>query len=335
MTDPGELRSSIAPKANDLAEEGRWEDLHDLLSGVERGDLLSSPQLSYRLGEALYHTGRIEELAEFAAEFEERARERAHPRGLMQALTLTGNAAFQLGEIETAESRWEDLLELAEAEGDEEMMAKAANNIGALTNLRGDHQRALTYYNLALPLYEKLGEVKGMAQTYPNLGITYRDLSQYEEALGAYDRASTLASRVGYEPSVILSIVGQAEIKALQDDVSVALELAERGLSRARALDNPILVSEALRVRALAKARGPDAAPDGALDDLEDAASLAEDARNSLLRAEIERDTAKVLARRGREEDARRHLESAARIFDELGASADAEDARTRLEELT
>jgi tetratricopeptide (TPR) repeat protein len=335
MTDPGELRGSIAPKANDLADEGRWQDLYALLSGVERRDLLSSPRLSYRLGEALYHTGRIEELAELAAAFEERARERADARGLMQALTLAGNAAFQLGEIETAESRWEDLLALAEAEGDEEMMAKAANNIGALTNLRGDHERALTYYNLALPLYEKLKEVEGMAQTYPNLGITYRDLSQYEEALGAYDRAVTLASRVGYEPSVILATVGQAEIKALQDDAPVALELAERGLSRARSLANPILESEALRVRALAKARGPDADPDGALDDLEDAVSLAEDARNSLLQAEIERDTAEVLVRRGRQDDSREHLESAARIFEELGASADAEDVRTRLDELT
>lgn len=335
MTDPGELRGSIAPKANGLAEEGRWQDLHDLLSGVERRELLASPRLSYRLGEALYHTGRIEELARHAAEFEERARERADPRGLMQALTLAGNAAFQLGEIETAESRWEGLLELAEAEGDEEMMAKAANNIGALTNLRGDHQRALTYYNLALPLYEKLGEVKGMAQTYPNLGITYRDLSRYEEALGAYERAITLASRVGYEPSVILSTVGQAEIRALQDDAPVALELAERGLSRARALENPILESEALRVRGLARARGPDADPDRALEDLEAAVSLAEDARNSLLRAEIERDTADVLVRLGRREDAREHLESAARIFDELGAEADAEDVRARLDELT
>lgn len=335
MTDPGELRSSIGPQANDLAEEGRWQDLYVLLSEVERRALLTSPQLSYRLGEALYHTGRIEELAELAADFEEQAREQADPRGLMQALTLAGNAAFQLGEVETAESRWENLLELAEAEGDEEMMAKAANNIGALTNLRGDHARALTYYNLALPLYEKLKEVKGMAQTYPNLGITYRDLSQYEEALGAYDRAVTLASRVGYEPSVILSTVGQAEIKALQDDAPVALELAERGLSRARSLENPILESEALRVRALAKTRGADADPDGALEDLEEAVSLAEEARNSLLQAEIRRDTAKVLVRQGRREDARDHLESAARIFDELGASADAEEVTARLEALT
>ncbi len=335
MTDPGELRGSIAPKANGLAREGRWPDLYDLLSGVDRGSLLSSQKLAYRFGEALYHTGRIEELSGFAARFEERARERADPEGLMQALTLAGNAAFQLGEIEAAESHWQDLLEIAEAEGDEEMMAKAANNVGALTNLRGEHERALTYYNLALALYEKLQAVKGLAQTYPNLGITHRDLSQLDEALEAYDQAMTLASRAGYDPSVVLATVGQAEVRVLQDDVPLALELANRGLTRARALENPILESEALRVRGLATARGSDPDHDRALDDLENAATLAREAHNSLLRAEIERDTGDVLVRRRRPEEAREHLETAARIFDDLGAVADVEDVRGRLDELS
>lgn len=336
----------LQSRAGKLATDGRWSELYELLRERPAEATASDPALAYRFGEALYHTGRMEELAAYATVCESVTRRGADPVGTMRALNLAGIAAFELGETAKAREKFDALMELAEAERDEEMLARAANNLGAISNLRGRRHEALAYYHLAIPLYQKMGQPKGLAQTHHNLGMSYRDLGRLEDSAAAYGHAVALAGGIGYRPLVAMSTVGRAEAELLRGDLPLARQLVERGLALARAVPDPISEAEALRVRGLVQAgesaavaaevREPGAGAAGAVEaalaDLEGAAELARTTRNALLEAEVERDIGRLELRRGRRDEGRRRLEAAASRLDALGAVAEARALREEAE---
>ena len=71
-----------------------------------------------------------------------------------------------------------------------------------------------------------------------------------------------------------------------------------------------------------------------ALEDLEHARSLARETKNTLLEAEIERDIGGQLASAERGSEALASFEAALKLFESLGAAAEARVVRTRLESI-
>jgi len=324
----------LRARGEELASAGEWSALYDLLSDREWSEILSSPALAYRFAEALYFTGRIKELAAYAAEYEATARREVDAAGLLRALNLAGIAAFELGRVDEARDKFESLLQLAEAEDDVGMLARATNNLGAIANLRGSPHDAIAHYQLAIPLYQRLGERRGLAQTHHNMGISYRDLGLLRDAISAYGEAAALAEEIGYQPLVTTATVARAESELLRGDRELALQLVVRGLTAAREQADPISEAEALRVRALMWVDNGEESFAAALADFHTAETLAGDAGNKLLEAEAARDCGLALLRRGASEPARRHLLRAADLFAALGATAEETAVRGSLEQL-
>jgi hypothetical protein len=134
---------AVRTRAEALAEAGEWPAVYELLSSEDPARLLSHPYTAYRFAESLYHTGRMEELASFSAAYEQASRLAVDPDGVMRALNLGGIASFELGEPEFARARFDALMELAEANDDADMLARAANNHGAIANLKGHRHEEL------------------------------------------------------------------------------------------------------------------------------------------------------------------------------------------------
>lgn len=331
MTPGRERARDLEDRADALASAGDWSGLAELLEEVDRDVVLRQRSLAYRLGEALYHTGRMAELLELGRDFEESARKQADVRGVTQALNLAGMAAFQLGDLREARRRFDKLMELAESEGDTEMLARAANNLGAVANLEGRSADALVHYQLALPVYEKLGQTRGLCQTHHNVGISYRDLGRLDDASRAYLRAGELASRIQYVPVFVLSTAGRGEVELRRGDRMLGLRLAERAVKGARVAGNPILEAEALRVRGMARATGSPEERGRASSDLDEGLELAGRADNRLLRAEILQERSRLHERDGDRDRARALLREAVEIFASLGAAAAEEEARDEL----
>lgn len=319
-----------------MERDGDWSGLCELLLSADRELVLSRRALSYRLGRALYHTGRMAELADFAGSFEASSRSRADGVGILQALNLEGTAAFELGQTERARDRYERMQELAESEGDEEMLGRSAHNLGMVLLLSGRSDEALVSFRLARTLYEKLGLRRPLAQLEHNLGIAHRDRKRFRDATEAYRRASALAGEIEYPFLQAMATVGRAEVELLAGDPRFAGHLVERGRETAERVGDPVTTGEALRVRArvrAADARGGDDLDD-ALDDTSEALELARETGNRLLEAEIQRDRALLLGRAGRTTEAREALERAVAIFGEIGADGYAEAARAHREQL-
>lgn len=324
--------AALAEKADTLAEQGEWGELYAALA-PEESKLYSRPHMAYRFGEALYHTARFDRLQSFAGKLEESARDSADPRTMMKALNLAFIARFEQGDVTAARHKGEALLELAEAEDDDEILAKSANNMGLVYSLEGDWSQAISHFQLALPLYERTGQARGLAQTHHNLGNAYRYLERLDDSEESYRKASELAQGIGYPFMAAMATVGRADIKRLQERHDMARGLAERGIARARSVGDPVSEADGLRVRALIRASGEER-DDTALDDLRRARELADDANASLLVAEIDKNAGVVLMDLGRLDEARKHLESAVSTFENQGARMEADRARRHIEKL-
>lgn len=320
MTAPSADPDAIERRSAELADAGDWSGLRRLLEGQEVEAVLARRSLAFRYGRSLYHTGRMEELAAFARDFEQAARGRSDVGGVMAALNFAGTAAFELGETGTAEARYERLLALAEGEEDDEMLARATNNLGMVAQLRGASAEALRNYRLAHPLFQKLADRVGLARLHHNLGISYRDLGRGEDAVDAFRRAEALAERAGQPYLAAMALAGRAEVALAGGDAALARELARRGLERARRAGDPITEAEALRVLARARWRVGEASAEEALGELDRAGALSREHGHALLAAEVARDGGRLLAEAGRVAEARGRLREAREAFLALGA---------------
>ncbi|MFK0731038.1 MAG: CHAT domain-containing protein, partial [Gloeotrichia echinulata HAB0833] len=83
------------------------------------------------------------------------------------------------------------------AVGDRSGEAATLNNIGLVYDDLGEKEKALSFYNQALPLRRAVGDRSGEAATLNNIGLVYDDLGEKEKALSFYNQALPLRRAVG------------------------------------------------------------------------------------------------------------------------------------------
>lgn len=323
---------AVAPKlreARELAANRSWAQLAHLRVSTSSEDLHGCPELAYLLADALRRTGRLAEARPLAAAAEHGAVTSADTRLHLRAVNLVGMIAFETGSMAEAEARFTELLDRAAGAAEDEFAARASNNLGIVANLRHQYELALTSYQRALAAYHRLGYTRGLAQTSYNLGISYRDLGFADEADKHYSQAMQHATAAASEDVLALAETERALLRARAGDGELAESIGGRALRRLEEMGDPLGAANATRVLALAAhARG---AIDLAMQRLDHALATTQTHQDLLLQAEIQRDRATMLLELGDSAEARVALASAITSFEQLGATADAEAARSLL----
>jgi tetratricopeptide (TPR) repeat protein len=81
--------------------------------------------------------------------------------------------------------------------GDKGGEANTLNNIGQVFSDLGKKQKALSYFDQALPLLRQVRDKRVEASTLNNIGIVFSDLGEKQKALSYYDQALPLHRQVG------------------------------------------------------------------------------------------------------------------------------------------
>ncbi|HEU0299697.1 MAG TPA: tetratricopeptide repeat protein [Longimicrobium sp.] len=285
--------------------------------------LLAEPEVGYAYAAACRHVGRPERALEVALRVEPETRRRGDWRLTGETVNLIGNVLFETGHADDAQARFEELLEHASRWNDEEFSARASNNLGVLSNVRGRRDLALTCYQRALAAYQRLGNRLGMAETHHNLGISYRDLDFDREADGHFRRSIEMAEAEGSERVAAIAETERAVLRLRAGDAPLARSLAQRALGRAQGIGDPIGVGNAMRVQAGA-ARLEDRLDEAAAH-LDEALRVAREHSEILLLAEVQRDRGLLFRDREDPDAAREALNESAEHFARLGATAEAE----------
>jgi CHAT domain-containing protein len=102
----------------------------------------------------------------------------------MEAVTLRniGQVYNDLGEKQKALDYYNQALPLSRAVGDRNEEAATLNNIGFVYDAPGEEQKALNYYNQALPLRRAVGDRDGEARTLGNIAYNEREIGKLNDA---------------------------------------------------------------------------------------------------------------------------------------------------------
>ena len=276
--------------------------------------------------EALLRSGRSREARDWLERTLPAVEGQRDRRLVRRGINLLGAARFDLGELAGARAAFERALDLGREDADDLLVARATNNLGAIANVRGERERALAMYGLALVAYQRLGDARGLAETYHNMAISHRHLGMLDRAEDDERRAIEFARAAGAGSVRLLALarLGRAEISLAHGDARLAEAAAMRVAEEFATLPDPIQQAGALRLageacvaqRKLTDARRL----------LDDALVLAKVYGSALDEAEILRTSAKEWNASGKVDRALEDATEALRLFERLDAREDREE---------
>jgi len=324
-------RGDLLSTAHALAAQSDWEALRAWLRGEPR-TVAGSTELALLLAEAELHLGHAAEALALLEGVIPTLGRKANDSALRRALNLAGAAAFELGDLETAERRFSGALELASDEEDALLVARATNNLGAIANVRGRHEAALSLYQLAVPAYQRIGSALGLAQSFHNIAITYRDARRLAEAEEYERRAVEFAREAGNPRMLAMARAGRAELSLMRGDADLARAGASMAAMEYAAIPDPAGEADALRLLGAARAELGETEP--AMQALDRALALAREHGSALVEAETRSAMARLRESGGDREAARDDALAALEIFTRLGAAAERDSMEALLREL-
>jgi CHAT domain-containing protein/tetratricopeptide (TPR) repeat protein len=151
------------------------------------------------------------------------------PGDLHQALSM------KLAALQRFRSR---VKRAREAVADQQLEAVALDDIGQLYSETGDKQKALDYYNQALPLWRNAKDQQGEAITLNNIGEVYSDSGDKQKALDYYNQALTLLRAMDGPVGVARILNNIGAIYSGSADKQKALNYYDQALTLLRAMDD-------------------------------------------------------------------------------------------------
>ena len=310
---------------------GAWTEVRSALAD-RIGEARVHPELVTAWAEAALRTGNPRDALGWLSETLQTVERSGDRAQLRRALNLLGVANTELGALDEAEATFDRASQLAWADGDELLVARATNNLAAIAHVRGRRDVAIALYALALPAYQRLGSARGLAESYHNLAITLREQSELDRADECEQRAIEFAQDAGTPALAAMARVGRAEISLRRDDTLMAeatARIAARDLAQA---GDPIREADALRVVGVACTRQRDIP--SARNALDRAVALARAHGHMLIEAECLQARAEALLLAGDAGAAHEDLNAAAEHFARLGAGAQRAEAEERRNEI-
>ncbi|HEX8361075.1 MAG TPA: tetratricopeptide repeat protein [Longimicrobium sp.] len=328
MSAPATPSADLAD-ARMLYERREWIALADRLRPLGEAALLAEPELAFLYADTCRRLGDTATALRLAVAAEPLAARTGDRRLVVNVINLVGITLFEMGRLEEAQRRFEQLLERSTDWEDVDFAARAANGLGNVAHLRGRRDLSLSYYERAIAGYTRTGNRRGLAQTHYNQGLAFRDLGFDDDADARYQRAMELAQATGSEEVVALAEVERAVLRVRQGDGRLAASMAARAGERFQKLGDPTGYAGAVRVMAsAARVRGND---DEAAARLDEALAVSRQHEDPLLRAEVQRDRGLLLRDRGRDAEARAALLEAAENYERLEAAEESAAIRTIL----
>ncbi len=236
-----------------------------------------------------------------------------------EALNTMGGLALRTGALEEARAHFLQALERGGQA--RELVARVEQNLGILSNIRGELVEAVRHYERAVENYRATNDEHGSATAYVNLGIAHSDLRQYDWADSYFSKSFDIAERAGDVYLQGMCLANHAEAHFRRERYDQARRMAEAALAIFDQLDSRADKSEAYKIIGMVyRDTGRPALGESRL---RSAIELAVSAGSVLNEAEAVRELALLMQMMGRNQDALAQLNTAHRLFGRLDARID------------
>lgn len=304
---------------SDLKQAGDYLGLSSLLSEVSEEELLRKPEIGIYLVIAWKNIGRSKSALTLVEKLSRSCTRAGNESLVWRLLNLEASLRFYLGQIDEAGHLWERLLSEAAAAHNSLQVAWAVTNLGIVSDVRGRHADAITYYSRAIVAYTGLGDCLGLVRAHNNMGITYRQLGVFDKAEAHFLRALVYARDIGAEREIGLCEVERSLLHCELGDLPLAEANARNALARFETLGDPSGEGEAYRALGIIAERMGNRP--SAIEHYDKALDRARQMGRKLLEAEVLEELYFVHRQGGGHEAAVVSVEGALRLYLEMGAT--------------
>ncbi|MBK9249513.1 MAG: tetratricopeptide repeat protein [Ignavibacteria bacterium] len=145
-------------------------------------------------------------------------------------LNIESGKYFNVGEYAAAETAAHEAMAAARLENDRQQEAAALNNLGNVTNTRGDSGAAATLHQQAMTIYQELDDKEGIAITLSYCGRIYGDLSDYAKALECFEQSVAISKEIGQKEGLAVNLGNLGVVYLHISDYSKALECYQEAM---------------------------------------------------------------------------------------------------------
>ncbi|MFX1399440.1 MAG: tetratricopeptide repeat protein [Promethearchaeota archaeon] len=165
-------------------------------------------------------------------------KERVNPPSSFQRYHVPYEIYMGHGMIEEAMSACQEILKLANREGNDEWKGLVLNNIGAIHYKQANFPEALRRFGEAISISEQLGDLSIKAAAINNMGGVFRKQGYYPEALRRYQEALSICEEIGDLTAKATALDSIGGLYEAQGDYPEALRRYQEALSIDEQLGN-------------------------------------------------------------------------------------------------
>ncbi|MDH3271968.1 MAG: tetratricopeptide repeat protein [Gemmatimonadota bacterium] len=251
---------------------------------------------------------------------------------IAHALNCRGILLFRRGELDAAERLYREARDLAEACGEETLVAMADQNLGNVANIHGDHEGAHEQYLKSLHRYRSLGLEEYVGPLLTNIGRVHTDLQSWGEAEALFRLAEASCDKSGNVAYKILVKVNQTRLHLSRGDFAEARVTCDEAHELSLDLDDDRWLGDVHKHRGIIM--GHLRRPALAESCFESALELATRREEPLLEAEVRNEMARLYQHQERHREMLECLNQAHRAFARLRARRDLADVDRQIERL-
>jgi tetratricopeptide (TPR) repeat protein len=205
---------------------------------------------------------------------------------------------------------------LFDASGDKRGVASSLDDIGKVHWMRGNHEAGGKFILDALNLRKELGDARSIALSYNNLGLVYQDSGRFEDALQAFNEALQLQRQSNDLPGIAQTLNNLGTLHQDSADDDRAIELWSEALEVAKEVGDR--TRQAVIYTNLGESNYRLRRPVRAIQLLRKAEDIAASLGDKVLEAEILRGLASAHLMAEDLVSARRYIERALGLFEEV-----------------
>jgi tetratricopeptide (TPR) repeat protein len=163
-----------------------------------------------------------------------------------EALNTLGGLELMRASLDQARQYLDDALESSRPFP--ELRGRVEQNLGILSNIRGDRATAMEHYQRSLQAFQTAGNDRGCAVAYHNLGMISADEKHWEAADQYFEQGRRTAHSVGDDHLRGLCLMNSVEVQIALGRFDAAQLAAETALSIFEELRAPAALADVQRM---------------------------------------------------------------------------------------
>lgn len=198
-------------------------------------------ELLYQIADEVEDTGKPDEIFRYADSLEWLSKAVRHPKGFARAYEIRGRGHERKGEHARALSYFQQQLALLTQLDEPEGQARALTCIGSMWHELDANDSAVVYHLRAMEIKERLGKMGDVATSLANIANAYSDLKAYDKAIEMLQRALYLRRELGEEKRTMFTLNNLAVAYGRKGDFERSMAYADTGIAVALKYNNKLV----------------------------------------------------------------------------------------------